>query len=110
MFSPDLKRGSMALLILSSLEGETRHGYEIGKLLEFRSGGQLEFKVSTLYSALYRMEDKGWITGRWVEKSGQRRRCYYSMTPNGQEVLVQQRRQWVAFTAVVNEVIGVGHA
>jgi DNA-binding PadR family transcriptional regulator len=49
MFSADLKRGSMELLILSSLEGCTRHGYEIGKLLEHRSGGQLEFRVSTLY-------------------------------------------------------------
>ena len=74
MFSADLKRGSMPLLILSSLEGQRRHGYEIGKLIEYRSGGTLEFKVSTLYSALYRMEGKGWIKGRWVEKEGQRRR------------------------------------
>jgi len=100
----------MALLILSSLEGETRHGYEIGKLIELRSGGKLEFKVSTLYTALYRMEAKGWIKGRWVEKKGQRRRCYYRMTPDGQDVLANQRQEWTAFTAVVNEVIGVGHA
>ena len=110
MFSADLKRGSMPLLILSALDGESRHGYDIGKRIELRSGGQLEFKVSTLYSALYRMEGKGWIKGRWVEKKGQRRRCYYTVTSQGLEVLARQRQQWAAFTAVVNEVIGVSHA
>ena len=68
MFSANLKRGSMELLILSMLDGKTRHGYEIGKLLEHHSAGQLEFRVSTLYTALYRMEGQAWIKGRWVEK------------------------------------------
>ena len=110
MFSPDLKRGSMELLILSSLEGCTRHGYEIGKLLEHRSGGQLEFRVSTLYSVLYRMEGRAWIKGRWVEKKGERRRCFYKLTRKGNEVLARQRQEWKAFSAMVNQVIGVSHA
>ena len=59
---------------------------------------------------MYRMENKGWIKGRWVEKKGQRRRCYYSLTGAGQDALDAKRRQWAAFTAVVNEVIGVSHA
>ncbi len=110
MFNADLKRGSMELMILSSLEERARHGYEIGKLLEQRSGGQLEFRVSTLYSALYRMEGRGWIKGRWVEKEGQRRRCRYSLTPEGHKVLARQRREWAAFSAMVNQVAGVSHA
>jgi DNA-binding PadR family transcriptional regulator len=110
MFSADLKRGSMELLILSVLEGETRHGYQIGKLLEKRSGGQLEFRVSTLYSVLYRMENKGWIKGRWVEKEGERRRCYYTLTPDGANALEAQRAEWKAFAAVVNELIGLDPA
>ena len=110
MFNSQLKRGSLELLILSALEGETRHGYDIGKLLEHRSGGSLRFPVSTLYSILYRMEGHGWIKGRWVEKSGQRRRRYYRLTEDGEEKLRQQRQEWVAFTAVVNRVIGVSHA
>jgi DNA-binding PadR family transcriptional regulator len=105
MFSANLKRGSMELLILSSLDGATRHGYEIGKLLEHRSGGQLEFRVSTLYSVLYRMEDRGWIHGRWVEKKGERRRCYYTLTPAGEAALAAQRKEWKAFAAVVNRII-----
>ena len=107
MFSADLKRGSMELLILSVLNGRTRHGYEIGKLLEERSGGTLEFRVSTLYSALYRMEERGWIKGRWVEKKGERRRCYYTLTEAGAAELASQRKEWEAFAAVVNRVIGL---
>jgi PadR family transcriptional regulator PadR len=105
MFSPNLKRGSMELLILSALGDGSRHGYEIGKLLEHRSGGQLEFRVSTLYSALYRMEDHGWIKGRWVERKGDRRRCYYTLTTAGKAALEAQRKEWKAFAAVVNRVI-----
>jgi transcriptional regulator len=110
MFSADLKRGSMELLILSALKEKTRHGYEIGKLLEHRSDGQLEFRVSTLYSVLYRMEERGWIKGRWVEKKGQRRRCFYTLTSQGRKVLARQRKEWMAFSAMVNHVIGLSHA
>ena len=110
MFSADLKRGSMELLILSVLEDRPRHGYEIGKLLEHRSGGQLEFRVSTLYTILYRMEKRGWIKGRWVEKKGERRRCYYTLTAKGRKAAARQRQEWMAFSAVVDHVIGVSHA
>jgi DNA-binding PadR family transcriptional regulator len=110
MFSPELKRGSLEMLILSVLEGQIRHGYEIGKVLEARTCGQLEFRVSTLYSLLYRMEKKGWLKGRWVEKKGQRRRCYYTLTDAGQKVLAAQRQEWEAFTAMVNHVIRTSHA
>lgn len=110
MFSANLKRGSMELLILSMLDGTTRHGYEIGKLLEHHSGGQLEFRVSTLYTALYRMEGQQWIKGRWVEKTGERRRCYYTLTAKGKKVLARQKKEWRAFSAVVDQVIGLNHA
>jgi transcriptional regulator len=110
MFNTELKRGSLELLILAMLEGKTRHGYEIGKLLEQRSGGKLQVPVSTLYSILYRMEGRKWIEGRWVERSGQRRRCYYTLTPEGKRVLARQQEEWAEFTAVVNRVIGESHA
>jgi len=110
MFNPDLKRGSLELLVLSSLEAGPRHGYEIGKQLERRSRGRLEFKASTLYSVLYRMEDRGWIKGRWMEREGERRRCYYKLTSAGKAELARQRREWEAFSSMVNQVIGVSPA
>ena len=71
------KRGSAELLILSLVEARPRHGYEISKLIEQRSEGAVRFYVASLYPLLYRLETRGWIQGRWVEKAGQRRRRYY---------------------------------
>lgn len=107
MFNPDLKRGSLELLILSFLQAGPRHGYEIGKQLERQSDGRIEFKASTLYSILYRMEDRGWIKGRWVEKEGKRRRCYYKLTEAGAAELARQREEWRSFAAMVNRVVGL---
>jgi transcriptional regulator len=106
MFSSELKKGSTEMLVLSLLEARPRHGYEIGKLIEARSGGRLTFALPTLYPALLRLENRGWIKGRWVEKAGQRERCFYRLTPEGRRVLKEQRKTWNAYVAAVNEVLG----
>jgi PadR family transcriptional regulator PadR len=110
MFRSELKKGSMEMLILSMLEQDERHGYEIGKLIELRSGGRLEFRISTLYSALYRLEKKSWIKGRWVEKVGQRRRCYYQLTATGKAVLATQKEEWQEFASVISALVGTSNA
>jgi transcriptional regulator len=106
MFSSELKKGSTEMLVLSLLEARARHGYEIGKLIERRSGGRLTFALPTLYPTLLRLESRGWITGRWVEKAGQRERCFYRLTRDGRRVLREQQRIWKAYVAAVNEVMG----
>jgi transcriptional regulator len=110
LFSSQLKKGSVELLVLSMLDDQPRHGYEIGKLIEARSGGRLQFRISSLYPILCRMEKKGWISGRWVEKPGRRRRRYYRLTSNGQQALASEQETWVAFAAAVNQVLGLSHA
>ena len=100
----ELKKGSAELIILSVLEARPRHGYEIGKLIETLSKGELKFHVASLYPLLYRLEERGWLQGKWVEKAGQRRRRYYRMTPEGRKVLDAQRRTWREFFAAVNRV------
>lgn len=90
----ELKRGSADLMILAVLEGRARHGYEIAKLIDDRSGGVLRFHVGSLYPMLYRMERRGWIDGKWIEKAGQRRRRYYRLTVAGRKVLAEQRSNW----------------
>ena len=110
MFSPEMKKGSVDLLILSLLEAETRHGYELGKLIESRSGGRLQFQISSLYPVLCRMEDRGWIKGRWVEKKGQRRRKYYRITKAGRGALSSKQATWLEFAESVNQVLGLGPA
>jgi PadR family transcriptional regulator, regulatory protein PadR len=101
----ELKKGSAELLLLSLLEARPRHGYEISKLIEQRSGGALRFHVASLYPLLYRLEKRGWIQGRWVEKAGQRRRRYYCLTSPGRGVLAAQRRRWEVFVGAVNRII-----
>lgn len=110
MFSSALKKGSVELLILSLLEHEPHHGYEIGKLIEARSGGRLHFHISSLYPILARMEKRKWITGRWVERAGERRRRFYDLTPKGGRALAEQRKTWAEFASAVNQVIGLSHA
>ena len=104
------KKGSAELLILSLLEDQPRHGYDIAKLIETRSGGTLHFYVASLYPLLYRLEKRAWIQGRWVEKPNQRRRRYYKLTAEGQRVLALQRRKWQEFVGAVGRIVGVEHA
>ena len=106
----ELKKGSAELLILSLVEARARHGYEIGKLIEDRSGGTLRFKVASLYPLLYRLEDRGWIAGRGVEKAGERRRRFYRLTPEGKRVLAAQRDHWREFVEAVRNITGIEHA
>src|SRR6267143_7202343 len=100
----EMKKGSAELLILSLVEVRPRHGYEISKLIESRSDGVLKFNVASLYPLLYRLEKRGWIQGRWVEKAGQRRRRYYRLTREGRKVLAAQRSGWEEFVAAINRI------
>ena len=106
----ELKKGSAELLILSLVEDQPRHGYDIGSLIEQRSRGVLRFNVASLYPLLYRLEKRGWIQGRWVEKAGQRRRRYYRLTPEGTKVLAAQRSSWREFVEAVNRITGIENA
>jgi PadR family transcriptional regulator PadR len=103
----ELKRGSAELMILSALESRARHGYEVAKLIDDRSGGVLRFHVASLYPMLYRMERRGWIEGKWVEKAGQRRRRFYTLTREGRKVLGEQRASWQELLSALQRVTGI---
>jgi PadR family transcriptional regulator len=100
----ELKKGSAELLILSLLEARARHGYEISKLIDERSGGRLRFKVASLYPMLYRLEERGWIAGKWIEKAGERRRRFYRLTPAGRRMLAAQRDNWRQFVQAIAQI------
>src|SRR5690349_13909506 len=110
MLTDELKKGSAEFLVLSLLETEPRHGYELQKLIETRSRGVLVFHVASLYPLLYRLEERGWIVGRWIEKAGERRRRYYRLTPPGRAALEEQRGRWRDFVTAINRVSGVRYA
>ena len=98
------------MLILSLLDARPRHEYEIGKLIEARSGGRLTFALPTLYPTLLRLESRGLIKGRWVEKPGERDRCFYRLTPEGRRALAGHRETWKAYVNAVNAVLEGGGA
>jgi len=100
----ELKRGSAEILILALLEERQRHGYEIGQLIASRSEGAINFHITSLYPTLYRLENRGLIEGRWVERAGQRRRRYYKLTRSGRQVLAAQRSVWETFFSALNRV------
>ena len=110
MLDREMKKGSAELLILSLVEHEARHGYELSKLIDARSKGAIRFHVASLYPLLYRLEKRGWIEGRWVEKAGQRRRRYYRLTSEGRRVLAAQRRTWRQFAEAIARITGVEYA
>lgn len=110
MLQRELKKGSAELLILSLVESRPRHGYDLCQLIEKRSGGTLRFKAASMYPLLYRLEHRGWIAGRWVEASGQRRRRFYRLTPEGRRVLAAQRQGWEAFVDAIRRITSGEHA
>lgn len=110
MVQAELKKGTAEVLILSLLEQRPRHGYEIAKLIEQQSQGVLEFHVASLYPMLYRLERRGWIEGRWLEKAGQRRRRFYKLTAAGRRALPEQRKSWREFIRAIEAVARVENA
>jgi transcriptional regulator len=110
MLDHEIKRGSAETLILALVEERARHGYEIAKLIEDRSDGVLQFNVASLYPLLYRLEKRGLIQGRWVEKAGQRRRRFYKLTAAGKKVLAEQRQTWSDFIAALDRVAKINLA
>ena len=100
-----LQKSSAEMIVLALLEQRARHGYELAKLIETRSEGRLEFHVASLYPLLYRLEAKGWVIGRWVEKPNERRRRFYKITPQGKRVLALQRKNLEEFLVALNRVI-----
>jgi transcriptional regulator len=100
----DLKKGSAELMVLTAVEDGPRHGYDIARYIDRQSDGRLRFHIASLYPMLYRLERRGWISGRWVEKAGQRRRRYYRLTASGQAVLRAQRSEWRELLAALTKV------
>lgn len=105
-----LQKGSAEFLVMSILDGPDRHGYELAQIIENRSAGRLSFKAATLYPLLYKLEKQGWVSGRWVEKAGERRRRFYRLTPAGRKVLGVRRRVWREFMQALDQVARITHA
>jgi PadR family transcriptional regulator, regulatory protein PadR len=106
----EAKKGTAELVVLALLEREPTHGYELARLIDERSRGALTFNFASLYATLYKLEQRGLIQGRWVERAGQRRRRHYRITEKGRRVLDAQRRAWRELFTILHELADLSHA
>ncbi|HXR33747.1 MAG TPA: PadR family transcriptional regulator [Verrucomicrobiae bacterium] len=110
MIRTELKRGTAEIAILSVLEQQPLHGYEISRRIERDSGGALRFTLAALYPLLYRMEKRGWVRGDWeTSDNGRRRRCY-KLLPSGRKMLAPLRAEWADLFRAMRRVARVNHA
>ena len=101
----DLLQGTLDLLILRSLALQPLHGWAIAQRIELCSGKVLLVQQGSLYPALHRMEEQGWITAEWGESENNRRAKFYSLTPEGQARLEHERKQWERLSGAVHLVL-----
>ena len=110
MIGSEIKRGTAELAILSVLESEALHGYEIARRIEQETRGALRFTLAALYPMLYRMEKQKLVQGDWeTSPNGRRRRCY-RLTVAGRKKLTPLRREWAKLFAALNGLAGVSNA
>jgi PadR family transcriptional regulator PadR len=106
MPKPDSLQGSLDLLVLKILERRPgSHGYAITTAIQTQSGDVLHAEEGSLYPALHRMEEAGWIRARWITKETGRRIRIYEVTASGRTQLAAEETRWRAVTAAVNRVL-----
>jgi DNA-binding PadR family transcriptional regulator len=101
----ELLKGSTEALLLSIITRRPLYGYEIVKELERRSKGYFRFREGTLYPALHRLEQAGFLEGRWERPEGGLQRRYYYITAKGLATLRNMAEEWRSFSAAVNLIV-----
>jgi PadR family transcriptional regulator PadR len=101
----DLLQGTLDLLILKTLALGPLHGWGISKRIRQLSSGVLEVGQGSLYPALYRLEDRGWISAKWGTSPEGRRAKFYALTAEGRRQLAAERFQWRRFAGAVERVL-----
>jgi PadR family transcriptional regulator PadR len=102
---PDLLQGTLDLLILKALQPGSMHGFGISALIRRMSKEVLQVEQGSLYPALYRLEDRGWIESEWGVSENNRKARFYKLTPSGRKQLVEERSNWDRLSTAVNLVL-----
>jgi PadR family transcriptional regulator PadR len=103
--STELLKGTLDLLILKTLDLEPRHGISIADRIAQITRGTFQVKPGSLFPALHRLEEKGWVAGEWGQlESGRRAKCY-ALTPAGRKQLSQEKKDWRRVNAAINQVL-----
>jgi len=103
--SHDVLRGTLDLLILKTLALEPQHGWAISQRIQQLSADALQVGQGSLYPALQRLEQRGWIDGAWRMMGPQRRARYYTLTGSGRRALATETSRWRAYVATVELIL-----
>jgi PadR family transcriptional regulator, regulatory protein PadR len=101
----ELLQGTLDMLVLKTLILGPAHGHTIAHAIEQRSDEVLQVEYGSLYPALHRLEDRGWIASFWGTSENNRRARYYRLTPAGRRQLVQQESRWDALVVAINRIV-----
>ena len=101
----DLVQGTLDLLILKTISLEAMHGWAIAKRIQQVSGEVLQVQQGSLYPALHRLEQQGWIKARWAESETGRQAKFYSLTTTGRKQLDAEAANWSRLSAAINLVV-----
>lgn len=101
----DLLQGTLDLLILKTLALEAMHGWGISQRIQQMSNGVLSINQGSLYPALYRLEQKGWIIAEWDSSDNNRKAKYYELTKTGRKQLTEETEHWERLAAAVTQVL-----
>lgn len=104
-----LMQGSLDGLVLKTLSWEAMHGFGIARWIRQVTDDAILLEEGTLYPALYRMENRGWIKGEWGISENNRRAKYYRLTPKGRAQLVRESETWLRFAAAMTKVFSATH-
>ena len=102
----ELLHGTLDTLVLRTVARGPMHGYAIARWLEEASGDVLQIEDGSLYPALYRMEQRGWIAAAWGTSDGGRRAKFYTLTAEGRRRLTASTKEWTRFASAVSRVLG----
>jgi PadR family transcriptional regulator PadR len=102
----DLLQGTLDLLILKTLELEPMHGWGISQRIQQISDSVLQVNQGSLYPALHRLEEQGWITATWKASENNRQAKYYALTRRGRNQLAAERENWLRLSAAVGRIVG----
>ena len=102
----ELLQGTLDLLILKVLNGGAQHGFGIAQRIHLLSQEVLRVEEGSLYPALYRLEEKGWIEAEWGQSDNNRRAKYYSLTKAGRKQLATEQQSWDRVAAAIAQVLG----
>jgi transcriptional regulator len=102
--------GTVDLLVLQALVGEARHGFDVSRTVHARTGGEVEIRDASLYQALHRLEERGWVRSRWGRSENRRRARYYELTTEGERHLARESRAFADQARAVLRMLGSGGA